>query len=149
MALELQGVATARIEQDFDDTTQHWGTAPWQPPEIPEITARGEIWTIAAVALSLCRRLPDGPCCPFMNGPMYSDPDWPLKSESRRGVRDMGPGRGYSTQLDGILRRCLRWTTSHRPLSYELMVMIRHMESRIFESGVVKLKALPKWVLKR
>lgn len=145
--LFFKGVATAKNELDFDDTSDVVGTVAWQPPEIPEWTARGEVWVVAAMVLSLCRILPHGPIKP--EPPNYrGQKDWMETSDARKGIRDLGSGPAYSQELDDLLWQCLRFSIGKRPLSYELVTMIRKAEAETLGKQKIPLEALPQWALK-
>lgn len=114
------------------------------PPELPEATARGDVWVTGAVILSLCRLLPDGPLPPPRDG--HPDPmQWLKSAEARKGIRDMGLGASYSPELTGLLRDCLRYNRFNRPFSYDLMAGVRKGEEAVIGSGRVPIKPLPRW----
>lgn len=147
MESKFKGVATAKNEEDFEDTDELVGTSIWQPPEIPEWTARGEVWVIAAISLSLCRQLPRGPLQP--EPPGYNGrEDWEESAEARRGIRDMGTGPAYSRQMEGLFQACLRFTMGKRPLSHELVVMIRKAEAETIGERKIPLQLMPPWAIK-
>lgn len=148
MVPNIKGVATAKHEKDFEKTSAVVGTTIWQPPEIPEWTARGEVWAIAAIALSMCRLLPHGPLQP--EPPDYnSETPWDENAEARKGVRDLGTGPAYSQEMDDLFRKCLRFTMGKRPLSYDLVVMIRDAEKELLGEQQIPLEPLPRWAFKR
>lgn len=146
MVFQFKGIATAKNEPDFEETQELCGTAAWMPPEIPEWTARGEVWVIAAISLSLCRLFRRGPLQP--QPPHYQGKKWPLSSDARRGIRDLGPGPDYSQPMEDVLRGCLRFSMGKRPLSYELVVMIREAERETLGAKQIPLEPLPPWALK-
>ena len=147
-ALLIHGISNqAQHAWDSDQTTELVGTPNWQPPEIPEWTARGEIWVIAAISLSLCRLLPLGPLRP-KPAHVDSQTEWDQSADARRGIRDIGTGEAYSQVLEDMLWQCLRFKKMNRPLSYELVVKIRKAEMETLGQKKIKLLALPQWALK-
>lgn len=113
------------------------------PPE-PESTARGDVWAVGAVALSLCRLLRAGPIPPVPDG--HRDPAaWAAKPQLRQGLEHMGAGSSYSNELDCVLRDTLRFDPRDRPRSYQLMALIRKGEAAVLRPGMVPVTNLPKW----
>lgn len=140
------GCATQQGEPDFCHKNLV-GTPHWLPPELPEITALGEIWAIGAVSLSLCRLLPHGP---ISHQPpperKLSTKKWLRSAEARKGIRDLSPDEeGYSSALAQILKQCLSYSKDKRPLSYELMSLIQVAEKKEFGEQTLELRALPRW----
>lgn len=147
MVSKFQGCATAKNEPDFGQNGEVIGTSIWQPPEIPEWTSRGEVWVIAAVGLSLCRLLRRGPIKP--PPPDYrGSVAWNETSDARKGIRDMGTGPAYSQQMEDLMWECLRFNMNNRPLSYELVVMIRKAEAETIGEQQIPIQPLPPWALK-
>lgn len=141
-----QGLATQHNEPDFPDIDKYVGTIQWMPPELPEATARGDVWTLGAVILSFCRLLRDGPLALFPRPPQYrNNEEWAMNPEARKGVRDIGPGSSYSEELKGVLKCCLRYNKHHRPLSYELLVHVREGERKVIGSPRAPITPLPPW----
>lgn len=145
------GIATAKHERDFEKISQIVGTSIWQPPEIPEWTARGEVWVIAAIALSMCRLLRHGPLelQPEQPADYNSRTPWKETADARKGIRDLGTGPAYSQEMDDLIWKCLRFTMGKRPLSYDLVVMIRDAEKELLGEHQIPLEPLPQWAFKR
>lgn len=148
MKSKFKGVATAKNEKDFDEIDSVVGTPRWQPPEIPEWTARGEVWVIAAISLSLCRQLQRGPLQPKPRNYDSTITPWVENADARKGIRDMGTGPGYSQQMEDLLWECLRFSMGNRPLSYELVVKIRNAEAETLGQKKIPLEPMPSWALK-
>jgi len=110
-------------------------------PELPDMTARGEVWAVGAIIMSLC--------CLFKDGPIKGPPagkknialeKWIFLPSARKGVRDTYLGE-YSQELRETVRQAMRYNAEHRPLSHVLLDMVR--TARV-EAGI-EFKPLPKW----
>ena len=58
--ISLQGLCTQQYENEYnprEDIDVRVGTYVWQGPEFPEHTARGEVWTLGLIIMSLCNQL--------------------------------------------------------------------------------------------
>lgn len=147
MVSEFQGVSTAKNEPDFKRDDEIIGTSIWQPPEIPKWTARGEVWAIAVICLSMCHLLPRGPIKPAP--PEYKGTvKWNETAEARKGIRDTGTGPAYSQQMEDLMWDCLRFRMLNRPLSYELVVKIRKAEVETIREQTIPIQPLPAWAFK-
>ncbi|MCJ1227823.1 hypothetical protein MMC12_004482 [Toensbergia leucococca] len=146
------GCAINHDDPDFDVIDQFVGSYEWMPPELPETSARGDVWAVGAVILSLCRLLPNGPVVP---APAELGDDekemWYQSRESRKGVRDLGVGGRYSGELGELVRSCLRFSRANRPLSWKLMGMVREGEEKARARGRWEKGGgvLPEWVWRK
>lgn len=104
------------------------------------MTARGEVWGVGAVIMSLCCLFKDGP----IKGPPADERIAPEKyimlPRARKGVRDTYLGK-YSEELCEMVRKAMRYNAEHRPLSHVLLDMVRTGK---VEAGV-EFEPLPKW----
>lgn len=90
------------------------------------MTARGEVWSVGAVIMSLCRLFKDGPIKgpPSTPNNHISQKKWVFSPKARKGVRDTHLGT-YSPQLKEVVRRAMRYSAENRPLSHVLLDMVR------------------------
>lgn len=110
-------------------------------PELPDMTARGEVWAVGAVIMSLCCLFKDGPIKGPPAGKKHMDPkEYIMLPCARKGVRDTYLGK-YSQELCEMVRKAMRYNAKHRPLSYVLLDMVRTARG---EAGV-GFEALPEW----
>ena len=116
------GIATKRGDDDFDEVESHCGTAQWMSPELPESTARGDIWSLGAVILSLCRLLRDGPLPPPPQDFAANSRAWYMSKEARKGMEEGSriSGEIYTEHLDNIVYNCMRHKKANRPFAFKL-----------------------------
>lgn len=112
------------------------------PPELPKSSARGDVWTVGAVVLSVCRLFPDGPIAhrPVPLGVAHEE--WYMSPEAREGIEDIGPGSYYTPEMAELLRRALRPNRTNRPFSYQLMADVRRKEWKVIGHGKVRVEKL-------
>ncbi|MCJ1374496.1 hypothetical protein MMC20_005728 [Loxospora ochrophaea] len=139
------GCATQADDGDFDDVEHFYGTVHWMPPELPEMTARGDIWALGAVILSLCRLLEAGPLPPPPAGTENVE-TWLESKEARKGIKDVRVGEGYSSDLDNVVWNCLKWKKEHRPFSWKLVQMVTEGRNGALSGGWLEEKQFPSWV---
>lgn len=124
-------------------------------PEVPDITARSEVWAVGAIIMSLCLLLIYGP---IREPPSKAEEDfrptgdpntdcenWFTKPYARRGVRDRWLGPNYSQELKQLVRKTVRYTTKDRPRSHVLLDNVRTTRA---ELGM-RLEPLPDWALRK
>ena len=114
-------------------------------PELPDMTARGEVWAVGAVVMSLCLLFKDGP----IKGPpedVEEDvEDWIYQSRARKGVRDTYLGEQYSQELRHTVRKAVRYSKEHRPLSWQLLGEVRTAKAE----AAFQFQQLPKWAFSK
>ena len=110
------------------------------------MTARGEVWTVGAIMMSLCLLLMNGP---IKNPPKgldrRSQKQWYEKPESRRGVRDTYLGGHYSEGFRHTVRRTIRYANESRPKSHELLNDVRTSRAKAGS----KFEPLPRWAFSK
>ena len=112
------------------------------------MTARGEVWAVGAVIMSLCLLLEYGP----INFTPPNDAEehekeprkWAQNPKARRGVRDTYLGSQYSKDLRDTVRKALRFKAENRPKSFQLLDNVRTCRGR----AEVRFEALPRWAFK-
>ena len=130
------GVAMRRGDLDWDDETSMRGTACWQGPELPTHSARGDVYSLGLVILSLCHLQPHGPIESDVPLGRKNRGKWLESSKARRGIEHYGVGE-YSDELARIVRWCLRWNKESRIFAYELVEELEKVIStRIFEDDM-------------
>ena len=113
-------------------------------PEVPDVTARSEVWSAAATILTLCRLFLEGPIPPPTRKEVDTDVYYMLP-QARRGVRDTSPGEQYSEELKKILRECLRFNAEHRPRSWQMLGLVRDARRK----ANAQFESLPSWVFSK
>lgn len=115
-------------------------------PELPDTTSRSEVWTVGAIALSLCKLTVHGPVL-YRDLPSNSAERAAFieSPEARKGIRDMSCGGYYSVQLRDMIKRCLRFKAEHRPYSWQMLGEIRTARAE----AKFKFRPLPRWVFAR
>lgn len=132
------GCATKYGIKDWDDISRIVGTMPWQPPELPEHTTRGDVWSLGAVIQALCR-LDNGP---VTLPPQGVDPDiWWISPEARRPKR---AGKHYSRDLNYVLSLPLRMEKEDRPFSYQLYQEVKYFSRMACYEGL-RDEPFPSW----
>ncbi|MCJ1363918.1 hypothetical protein MMC16_003027 [Acarospora aff. strigata] len=119
--IKLGDFGLAAVTTDPAHTADFYcGTYAWQPPEIPEATAKGDIWALGGIIHALAHEgrppLADVPL--FMASWGWGERQWQLMPEAR--VPQSINGK-YSAALDRWMMRCLRWDPSLRPSGEELV----------------------------
>jgi len=110
-------------------------------PELPDMTARGEVWAVGAVIMSLCCLFKDGPIKGPPAGKSHIAPkEYIMLPCARKGVRDTYLGK-YSQELCEMVRKAMRYNAEHRPLSHALLDMVR--TARV--EADVECEPLPEW----
>ena len=142
------GIATKRGEKDFDDIGRLFGTPEWMPPELPESTARGDIWSLGAVIYSLCWRFRDGPLPPPPPDFQGQRRDWLMSQEARKGLESSKINDKYSKHLDDMVYNCLRRKSSDRPFAFKLFEDIEVAKTHAAAEGKLTEESLPNWVIK-
>ncbi|KAA6412662.1 MAG: hypothetical protein FRX48_03654 [Lasallia pustulata] len=135
------GLAMRRGDLDWDDDTSMRGTACWQAPELPAHSARGDVYSLGLVILSLCHLQRDGPIASGVPRGCRDLREWVRSSRARRGIEQYGVG-GYSDELARAVRWCLRWDKENRIFAYELVEELeKAMAERTGED-----ETFPSWV---
>ena len=114
------GLAMRRGDLDWDDETSMRGTPCWQGPELPTHSARGDVYSLGLVILSLCHLQPQGPIASDVPRGCRDSLEWLCSSRARKGIEDYGVGT-YSDELARIVRWCTRWDKERRIFAYELV----------------------------
>lgn len=104
-------------------------------------TARGEVWAVTAVVLSLARLFQHGPIGRRPNHFRGDDNDWYHSKAARKGIRKMDPGDQYSDELCRMLGDGLRFKAEHRLLSHLLLDKIRTRRANMD----LEFQPLPTW----
>lgn len=135
------GLAMRHGDLDWDDETSPRGTLCWQGPELPTHSARGDVYSLGLVILSLCHLQVHGPIAASVPQGCKNSDKWLGTSKARKGIEDYGVGE-YSEELATIARWCLRWDKETRIFAYEL---VEELERAILkrEGGD---EMFPKWV---
>ena len=142
------GLASQQEDKDFGETENIWGTCNWLPPELPETTARGDIWALGLLLYSICKLLPSGP----LPGPpneirdLEEMKDWCKQEKTRNAVHKLTLGKAYSDDLDMIVRLCLKRKKEDRPFAFRLLEYIKEGQNRAEIVGFLREKEFPKWV---
>lgn len=137
------GVATKYGLKGWNDTSTVVGTPVWQPPEIPEHTARGDVWALGAVVQALCR---------LDHGPVRSPPlgvneeIWWISPEARR---PRSAGVHYSVQLNRALKSALTMEKTERPFAHELYATLEKRLARARRNEGVVDEPFPYWAFER
>ena len=142
------GCATRYGDLDWNKTTAWVGTLAWQPPELPLHSARGEIYTLGAVILALCRLHLYHPLRPVPYDMQNQRDIWVRMPEARWGLDKYGVGEEYSKRVEGMVRRCLAWDKEDRPLSYELVGRLEEMGLGPVRH-VARRQELPAWAFEK
>ena len=120
--IKLGDFGLAAVTADPDHTADSYcGTFAWQPPELPEATAKGDVWSLGAVVHALAHE----------GEPPLADPPW-WRGWSARGdmarwdqtpqARQPTPITGdYTPTLDRWMMKCLRLVPEQRVTSMELV----------------------------
>ena len=109
-------------------------------PELPDMTARGEVWSVGAIMVSLCLLLHEGPI-----KKRNWIPNWVELPSSRKGVRDMYLGDQYSRELRHQVRDTIRYRADHRPFSWKLRGDVRAAKAE----ADYEFEPLPLWAFGR
>lgn len=135
------GIAIRQGDRDWDNENLIRGTPCWQAPDIPIHSARGDVFSLGLVILSLCHLQPHGPVLPEVP-PGRDSRRW-LQSwdgwKVRQGLERYGVGR-YSKKLARVVSWCVRWDKTERIYSYELVtelekaILKRKGEDEMFPS---------------
>ncbi|KAL8816916.1 MAG: hypothetical protein Q9191_008243 [Dirinaria sp. TL-2023a] len=141
------GVATQKFEPDWENNALCAGTVTWMSPELPDMTARGEVWAVGAVVMSLGLQLKYGPIkepddqnLQELKEDQKKFEEWIHTPMARMGVRDRRV-EGYSEPLQTLIRKSLRYKSFHRPLSWQLLGEIR---TERWKAGC-EFEPLPAW----
>lgn len=137
------GCATRYGMKGWNDTTTIVGTSTWQPPELPEHTARGDVWALGAVVQALCR-LDQGP---VRSPPLGINAEiWWISPEARR---PRIAGVHYSVQLNRALESSLTMSKEQRPFAYQLYGDLNKRLRRARHNEGVVDEAFPLWAFER
>ena len=142
------GIACTGRDEDCHEVTERWGTPHWLPPEVPECSARGDVWALGAVIWSLCTLRKMGP----LNDPparvrsKKDLHDWWWSKEARDGLEDKARcGGEYSSHLDDTVYNCMRHNKEDRPYSFKLVEDINTGKAWAEVEGKVTETSLPEW----
>ena len=143
------GIAASSRDADCHEIDTEVGTAHWLPPELPECSARGDVWALGAVTWSLCALKLYGPLFPL--SPDKRSPEivdkYLWSKEARIGLEDKARcGEPYSSHLDNIVYNCMRHDKKDRPYSYKLVEDIKIGKAWADREGKLVKRPLPDWV---
>lgn len=111
------GAAIGAENPEFYAMEARKGTRGWQPPEFPNFGQRGDVWSVGAVAQSLCRL-----------GTVGIEPG-------------AGVGKHYGEDLDECVGACLVEEKADRPYAREVALMVEELGV----GSRYCFKALPPW----
>ena len=142
------GLASQQKDKDFGETENMWGTCTWLPPELPETTARGDIWTLGLLVYSMCKILSGGPLPPPPADLEHLEDikRWCKQERTRNVAHRFTVGKTYSEDLNMVVRLCLKRKKENRPFAFRLVEYIEEGQGRAEVLGRLKEKQLPKWV---
>ena len=102
--------------------TGYFGTYQWCPPEIPDYSAKGDVWSMGAIIHALGHRglppigfLPEH--IPYTKQNYLS---WCATPEARH----IKPLTEYSLELEDCMREAMKWNVKDRYTSYEVLQSI-------------------------
>ncbi|KAL8918066.1 MAG: hypothetical protein Q9208_007588 [Pyrenodesmia sp. 3 TL-2023] len=142
----LKGLALQYNDPDWNEKRDFIGTYHWMAPELPTMYAQSDVWAVGAVILALCRQLPDGVVKPPPEHWTGGVEAWSRHRNARKGIRDHGVGKSYSSELDLVVHECLRFNRQNRPLAFKLLAMINEGERAAMEKGFLDDDIIPTWV---
>jgi len=137
------GCATKYGIKDWNDITSIIGTRLWQPPELPQHTARGDVWSLGAVIQALCR---------LDEGPVGSPPagvdhhSWSISPEARQPKR---AGNHYSKELNLVLASALTMRKDERPFAYKLYRDVKYFLQSARRKWGLRDEPFPAWAFDR
>lgn len=134
------GISLEESRRDPEWGSDEWpaGTVVWQPPELPlhHVKGKGDLWSVGAVVLNLCRF--EGP--PLEKPPRGVPMDRWVYNPAARKPKNVGSH--YSRTLNEVHAHTLKLSHHHRPTSLGVLV---DLKSR-WEAAKVVFQRLPEWM---
>ncbi len=130
---------TMEVKKEWEDVNFFVGTLPFQPPQSPEHSARGDVWSLGAVIQCMCR-LEQDTLHPQPHGVDFNTWIRNVRSRLPKAIPSC-----YSEQLHDVLGCALEIQKEDRPFASALFTMARKAFKR---TGVefVEFVEFPKWV---
>ena len=123
--------------------TGHIGTYQWCPPEIPDYSAKGDVWTMGAIIHALCHRglPPIGFLPKHVPYTRQNYLSWCCTPQARQ----IKPLTEYSLELEDCMREAMKWKIEYRYSSYEILQSIWYEISMGVASSDIWEPLRPGW----